>query len=226
LEIKIASTVSQECPGLTLGILSSKIIVKSQYADLLSLIQQESDELSSRLAIEDISKLPAISAGRKGYKALGKDPARYRLSAEALLRRVINGKGLYQINNVVDALNLVSIKSGISIGGYNVDHIKGTIVLDVGQANEPYEAIGRGHLNMEFMPLLRDELGAFGSPTSDSTRTMVSNDTSHFLMVFFSFAGPDSHRDNGLDSAITYAEKLLQEYAEGKTLLKSIVSNP
>lgn len=219
MAIHISPLIEQKCPNLQLGILSLEVKVKQAYPTLLQLIQEECNELSSNLAIEDISKRTAIQAGRKGYKALGKDPARYRLSAEALLRRVINGKGLYQVNNVVDALNLVSIKSGISIGGYDQDQIQGAITMSVGETNEPYEAIGRGSLNMEFMPLLRDELGAFGSPTSDSTRTMVKAQTKRFLMVFFSFAGAD-----GLDSALTYAEKLLTEHAEGKLVQRNTIA--
>lgn len=84
-------------------------------------------QLAQSLSIESISKIPTISVSRKAYKACGKDPARYRPSAEALLRRVVSGKGLYQINNVVDQLNLVSISTGFSIGGYDVEQISGDI---------------------------------------------------------------------------------------------------
>lgn len=218
MKISIAPTVLEKCPQLKLGILSLSVEVRNDYSDLLEKIKDESILIASKLAVEDISKQAAITAGRKAYKALGKDPARYRLSAEALLRRVVNGKGLYHINNVVDALNLVSIKTGISIGGYDQNNIIGDVLLDVGRAKEPYEAIGRGGLNMEFMPLLRDEFSAFGSPTSDSTRTMVTPEMNTFLMVFFSFAGA-----NELDTALSYAEELLSTYADGKTLLKTTI---
>lgn len=218
MKISIAPQVLEKCPQLKLGVLSLSVEVKNDYPELLDKIRDESIGIASKLSIEDIRKKPAITAGRNAYKALGKDPARYRLSAEALLRRVVNGKGLYHINNVVDALNLVSIKTGISIGGYDQSNIIGDALLDVGRAKEPYEAIGRGGLNMEFMPLLRDEFSAFGSPTSDSTRTMVTPEMNTFLMVFFSFAG--AHE---LDAALSYAEELLSAYASGKTLIKETI---
>jgi DNA/RNA-binding domain of Phe-tRNA-synthetase-like protein len=103
------------------------------------------NEIASTLQIEDISQIPAISASRKAYKACGKDPARYRLSAEALLRRVVNRNEIYQINNVVDLLNLVSISTGFSIGGYDADKIDGDIIYGIGKPNEPYIGIGRAN---------------------------------------------------------------------------------
>jgi DNA/RNA-binding domain of Phe-tRNA-synthetase-like protein len=101
-----------------------------------------------------------------------------------LLRRVFKGKGLYQVNNVVDLLNLTSVKSGFSIGGYDVGKIEGEIQLSIGKAGEPYKAIGRGELNIEFLPTFRDQKGPFGSPTSDSVRTMITPKTEQFLMRF------------------------------------------
>ena len=159
---------------------------------LLSLISKELSNIQSTLEVTEINKIPTIQSSREGYKTLGKEPSRYRLSAEALLRRIVKGKGLYHINNAVDALNLVSAKSGFSIGGYDVDKIEGSIKLGIGKNGEPYQAIGRGALNIEYLPVFRDDLGAFGSPTSDSVRTMVTEKTTKFLMLFFNFGGHEN----------------------------------
>lgn len=218
MKISIASEFQQKCPGLKLGVLLVKIKTNTEYPELLKLIAAETARVSASMVIEDISKLPAIAAARKGYKAVGKDPARYRLSAEALLRRTVSGKGLYQINNVVDALNLVSLKSGISIGGYDFKKINGDIVLGIGKAAEPYQGIGRGDLNIEFLPVLRDQTSVFGSPTSDSMRTMVTEETKQFLMVFFSFDGL-----NNLQERMTYAGELLERFAEGAFIQSKII---
>ncbi len=160
------------------------------------------------IAVEQIKLIPNIAASRDAYKACGKDPARYRLSAEALLRRVVSKKGLYQINNVVDALNFVSISTGLSIGGYDADQIQGKVTMGIGKANEPYEGLGRGELNIEGMPVFRDEKGAFGTPTSDSERTGVRQDTKRFLMVLVSYKGI-----NPLYEPTQAAVQLLSEYA-------------
>ena len=139
---------------------------------------------------------------------MGKDPARYRPSAEALLRRVLQGKGLYEINNVVEIINLTSITSGFSIGGYDTDKISGDILFNKGKTDEPYEAIGRGNINIEGLPVFYDALGPFGSPTSDSTRTMITEDTGKILLIIISFHGSDK-----LNETATFATELLHKYA-------------
>jgi DNA/RNA-binding domain of Phe-tRNA-synthetase-like protein len=165
-------------------------------------------EISESMTMEEISLLPAINMGRKAYRACGKDPARYRLSAEALLRRVTNGKGLYHINNVVDLLNLVSVSTGFSIDGYDAGAICGDVSMGIGRKHEPYDGLGRGELNIAHMPVFRDDLGAFGSPTSDSERTGVLENTKRFLMIIISF----DHHD-ALQKAGEFARQLLVQYA-------------
>ncbi len=219
VNISISPEVKAKCPLLQLGCIQCQLEVKDDYPELLQLIQTELAELQQRFEVEDIAKISTIQASRLGYKALGKDPARYRLSAEALLRRVVKGKGLYQVNNVVDLLNLTSVKSGFSIGGYDVEKIQGKVKLSIGQANEPYEAIGRGTLNIEYLPTFRDELGAFGSPTSDSVRTMVTPQTQHFLMPIFNFAGEET-----LEQTMKDAIVLLEKYANGNNFEQIITT--
>ena len=166
--------------------------------------------------LEDIANIPPNHETREAYKMCGKDPTRYRPSSEALLRRVINGKGLYHVNNVVDTLNLVSVVSGYSIGGFDMEKIKGEIRLDIGDT-AAYEAIGRGELNIENMPALRDDLGFFGTPTSDSTRTMVRDSTKKFLMVFYDFLG-----DEVIDDTIELTADLLIKYAKSPNFFYTI----
>ncbi|MEM6966217.1 MAG: hypothetical protein AAF573_15740 [Bacteroidota bacterium] len=110
ISIQISEEIKSKCAGLQLGCIQCQVNVWSDYKDLLHQISLELNQIQNQLAVEDIAKIPAIQSSRKGYKTLGKDPARYRLSAEALLRRVVKGKGLYRVNNVVDLLNLVSFK--------------------------------------------------------------------------------------------------------------------
>ena len=130
-----------------------------------------------------------VAATRAAYKALGKDPARYRGSAEALLRRIIAGKGLPRINAVVDIINLVSVESRLPVGLYDLTHVSEDIVFRAGRAGETYKGIGKYDLNLEGLPVFSDALGPHGSPTSDSERTMVTPETKHVLAIIISFAG-------------------------------------
>lgn len=213
-KIIISEELRKACPKLRLGCIEALVKVEASGAGLLYEIEQKLASLQQSLAIEDISKIPAIEASRRGYRACGKDPARYRLSAEALLRRIVSGKGLYQINNVVDQLNLVSVASGFSIGGYDLDKIVGEVCFGIGKADEPYTGIGRGELNIEFLPVFRDESGAFGTPTSDSQRTEVTAETQRFLMILIDFEGSSE-----LENAKQMSMRLLKEYCGGQDIM-------
>lgn len=216
--IKITESIKLKCPTLRLGIIRCSVQVLDNNDELWEVINTKIAALE-KMETSEIGKITTIAATRKGYRALGKDPARYRPSAESLLRRVVKGKGLYKINNVVDVLNLVSISTGFSIGGYDSDQIEGEIVLDIGKLNEPYEGIGRGSLNIEGLATFRDDRGAFGTPTSDSIRTSVTSGTTKFLMVIVDFGGTET-----LTVGLALAVDLLKRFGKASNIEQSIVN--
>jgi DNA/RNA-binding domain of Phe-tRNA-synthetase-like protein len=218
VEINISSMYAQKWPDIQLGCIECDVLVEKENETLWSEVCNMTHEIHLGQKIEKISQIPAISVSRKAYKVFGKDPARYRLSAEALMRRVVKGYGLYRVNTVVDIVNLVSIKTGFSIGGYDFDKFLKPITLDIGSIGEDYDAIGRGEMNIESMPVLRDCLSAFGSPTSDSMRTSVDLATKNFFMVVFAFG---QHAE--LPSVLNYTEELLKKYTYTKSVSKYII---
>ncbi|WP_430809320.1 MULTISPECIES: B3/B4 domain-containing protein [unclassified Carboxylicivirga] len=216
--IKIEEPLRAKLPDLILGGFVTDVKVAAANDQLQSLMDKEVEVLAAQYTPALIRELSPVKANKNAYRTLGKDPNRYRPAAESLLRRVAGGKGLYRINNVVDILNITSLKTGFSICGYNYDAIEGDVSMGIGEANEAYEGIGRGDLNIERLPVFRDALGAFGNPTSDSTRTMVSDVTSKFLMIVIGFDGKDAIND-ALDDTL----HLLQKYAEGKEIERFFV---
>ena len=210
IKIEIEEKLKTICPDLRLGIIECNVNVHLECPLLWKQIDKNIASLEQEIGFESIREIPAVLSSRKAYRTIGKDPSRYRLSAEALLRRIANKKDLYQINNVVDLLNLVSIHSGFSIGGYNADQIQGSVKFGIGDSNEVYTGIGRGILNIDKLPVFRDDISAFGSPTSDSPRIQINEDCNRFLMIIISFQKKES-----LDEAMNFAQKLLQEYANG-----------
>lgn len=209
LKITVSDELAVKVPKFQLACIECDVEMQLFNEDLWNEIQQKIVEISSKMQIEDIKDIHAVSASRKAYKACGKDPFRYRLSAESLLRRVVNRGEIYQINNVIDLLNLVSISTGFSIGGYDGEKIDGAVVYGIGEQNEPYIGIGRGELNIENMPVFRDVKGAFGTPTSDSERTAVSLETKRFLMIIIDYASSSQ-----LSEATIMAKNLLEKYAQ------------
>ena len=124
------------------------------------------------------------------------------------MRRIVKEKDLYEVNNAVDILNIISIQSGYSIGGYDSSKISGNIKCEIGNKDISYVGIGRGVLNISLLPVLSDDNGPFGTPTSDSERTMVTFNTNRFLMVFFNF-----NSDMDIDYWMNNAKTLLVIYA-------------
>lgn len=207
-EIIISQAIKGILPDLTLGCIECDVVISEDNGELWREIEATCGTIGHSGELAEVGSQPAIRASRVAYRLCGKDPARYRLSSEALMRRVVKGHQLYRINNVVDLLNLVSLKTGFSIGGYDADKISGSTIFDIGTKDEPYEAIGRGEMNIEFLPVFRDAISPFGSPTSDSVRTSVTSATKNFLMVIIGFSG-----EICTSEALELSVSLLKKYA-------------
>lgn len=218
-EITFSSQIIETLPKIRTGLLVSPVDVTEGSKALEIEMDRLLNEVSGGLDAEKIRNLPPVKAAKDAYKALGKDPNRYRPAAESLLRRVSKGKGLYRVNNVVDCLNLVSVKTGFSICGYDLNKIEGHIVLGVGKPQEPYEGIGRGHLNIENLPVFRDEAGAFGTPTSDSSRTLIDDQTQKVLMIIPSFDGEEDQMVKALNSLSDFLKRFVEK-ADPETKIK------
>jgi DNA/RNA-binding domain of Phe-tRNA-synthetase-like protein len=197
--------------SLRIGTLLADVVCHPSSDKLAGLIREAVEKIRDQYNLSDINKLEVIASARNAYKKCGNDPNRYRPSADALLRRIVKGSDLYKINNVVDVLNLVSIRSCFSIGGYDRVKLKGDIELGLGQKGEPYSGIGRGPVNITNLIVLRDKYGAFGSPTSDSERTMITGTTKEILFIFFDFELHTSLEEN-----MNYCDRLLREYCQAK----------
>src|SRR6476660_2284960 len=190
-EISIQPALKALVPNLALGCVSANVTVEKHNTALWHEIDQRLAYLTTNIEPEQTNSIPQIAAMRSAYKTLGKDPSRYRGSAEALLRRVLSGKGLYQINNVVDINNLVSLESLNPAGAYDLEKITPPIELRIGAAGASYKGIGKDLINIESLPVFADAAGPFGSPTSDSERAMVSLAAKEALIVLFSFTGAE-----------------------------------
>ncbi|MEZ4387616.1 MAG: phenylalanine--tRNA ligase beta subunit-related protein [Candidatus Krumholzibacteriia bacterium] len=129
------------------------------------------------------SEIAPLGEARRLYKSFGMDPSRHRPSSEALLRRVLNHKGLYRLNNAVDTCNLASLAFLLPIGMYDLDRIVGDVVIRRGRPGEEYEGIRKGPVHLADRLGLFDTDGGFGSPTSDSARTAVGDTTTRILAV-------------------------------------------
>lgn len=208
MHITISEKIKNVCPDLQLGIISATVENTETSDELWTKLLDESEKIKISYQIEDINKRPEIFSTRQAYKKLGKDPNRYRPSAEALCRRIARDIPIYRLNTLVDIINIVSISSGFSIGAFDIEKIQGNLILDSGTNDDQFEAIGRGLLNIEGLPVFRDEISGIGTPTSDCERTKINLDTKEILIIINDYSGSSE-----LNNAIDYCLNLLNDFA-------------
>jgi len=221
INIKIDKRILEACPETRIGLIRATVTNGPTCDELWAEIEAAAQEIKQRYQLLEINQRPAIAGTRHLYKALGKDPSRYRVSSEALCRRIIRGLGIYRLTTLIDVVNLVSIKSGYAISGLDADRIEGdTLTLDVGRADDVYNGIGRGRLNIEGMPVYRDAAGPIATPTSDEERTKFTDETVTVQININAYAP-----EMPLEDAVNWMAALLKKYAHA-TDVETAIHDP
>ena len=209
MDVTIDPQILAAAPELVLGCVRATVRTEPGSDVLWAEMQRTAEEAAADAT--DSSARPPIAATRELYRRLGKDPSRYRGSPEALLRRARSGKALYRIHNVVDVINLVSLRTLLPIGLYDAAKLRPPLVLRRGAPGEAYDGIGKEALNLDGLPVLADAEGPFGSPTSDSRRTMVTETTAEVFAVVFGVTGRAA-----LEPAMELLASLLRRHCAGE----------
>ena len=209
IQVKVSSEIEQVCPRFAGAVVEAQVVNTTFCQPLWDEIHELGERYRATLTTESLKEMTSIAATRRVYKACGKDPSRYRPASEALIRRMLQGKELYQIDTLVDLINLASIRYGYSIGGFDASKFVGdTLTLGIGREGEPYEGIGRGMINIHGLPVYRDQQGGVGTPTSDNERTKIELKTTHLVVLI---NGYDGNRQRVSDNA-RFIQTLLQKY--------------
>ena len=212
MKIIVSQEIASVCPEFVGAAVEAWVKNSAYSQELWDEIHLLEEKFRASLTTDSLKNMPSIAATRRVYKACGKDPSRYRPASEQLIRRMLQGKELYQIDTLVDLVNLASIAYGYSIGGFDADKFVGdTLTLGVGREGEPYEGIGRGPLNIAGLPVYRDALGGVGTPTSDNERTKMTMETTHLVVLV---NGYDGDRERVMANA-QYIQQLVERFASG-----------
>ena len=209
MNIVVSSEIQTVCPEFIGACVEAKVSNSPYCQPLWDEIDAMGNKYRSTLTTESLKQLSGIAATRRVYRACGKDPSRYRPASEALIRRQLTNKSLYQIDMLVDLTNLASIAYGYSIGGFDADKFHGdTLTLGIGRASEPYEGISRGMINIEGLPVYRDATGGVGTPTSDNERTKITLETTHLVVLINGYDGNEAN----VKANAEYIQELLRKY--------------
>jgi DNA/RNA-binding domain of Phe-tRNA-synthetase-like protein len=198
-----------ELPDVKLGVVEADgVHVVPADADLACLVNDVCERKRREFTVESLAEAEPVRAVRAMFRAWGVDPSKYRPSSEALLRRVVQGKGLYQVLNVVDIGNLGSVETGWPFGLYDRAQFQPPVTFREGAAGESYEGIGKRTWHLAGQPVLADSQGPFGSPISDSTRSMITESTRELLAVIYA---PARAADTSIEQALArLCERLTQ----------------
>ena len=219
----LALDVSPELKGRArLGLLALEdVSVREADAALAAEIEAYGADLRRLHGDLKSGEVPGAADARALYKALGLDPTKTRPSSEALLRRVLKGEALYRINTLVDAMNLCSLRAQLPFGLYDLGRIEPPVVLRQGAPGESYDGIRKAAVNVDGRPVLADARGAFGNPTSDSARTMVTLETRAALVTVYA---PASFAEARLARVLEETEATLTRYCGGRGTERRVVS--
>lgn len=209
MQVIVSEEIKSVCPTFVGACIEATVENTPYCKELWEEINALGERYRQELTTETLKNMSGIAATRKVYRMCGKDPSRYRPASEALIRRILKGKELYQKDTLVDLVNLASIAFGYSIGGFDADRFEGNILtLGIGKADEPYEGIGRGMINIEGLPVYRDAKGGVGTPTSDNERTKMELTTNHLVVLINGYDGNEKQvRSNAI-----FIQKLLKKY--------------
>ncbi len=221
MRIKIAETLFNKSDmKLVLGVLRAKVTVGKTKEALWEQLQLLGETQKNKYQNIVPATIEPIKALISTYKTLGLKLSEYKGSNELLLKRILALKGLYQVNTVVDANNLISVDSLRSVGSYDLSNISGDITFREGTSEETYIGTTKKALNLAKLPVLCDSNGPFGSPTSDSKRALITETTTDLMTVIYSFDG-----EEGLQTQLEQMGALLKEYSMATNIQYHIVKD-
>jgi len=203
--------IEVQLPDAKLGVVEAdNVRVAPADAALAHLLDSVCEVKRHEFTVESLAEAEPTRAVRTMFRAWGVDPSKYRPSSEALLRRVVQGKGLYRVLNVVDIGNIGSIETGWPYGCYDRSRLHPPITFREGAAAETYEGIGKRTWHLAGRPVLADAEGPFGSPISDSTRSMITESAHDVLVVIYA---PSSAPRADVDEALGHLGSRLAQFA-------------
>lgn len=211
MKVIVTEEIETVCPNFVGACVEANVENTPYCQALWDEIHALGERYKATLTTESLKLLSGIAATRTVYRTCGKDPSRYRPASEALIRRMLQDKELYQIDTLVDLINLASITFGYSIGGFDADKFEGdALTLGIGKNGEPYEGIHRGMINIEGLPVYRDAKGGVGTPTSDNERTKIELSTTHLLVLINGYDGDEAN----VRANAEFIQELLRKYCK------------
>jgi len=189
LELKVSAELIELIeliPEFKIGFIQYKDVSIGESPQMLKgRLQLFQESLFFDLEEKKITDLPGIHEWRQIFKITGKDPNRYRHSAESLYRRVQKQNYLSSVNSAIDLNNFFSLKYEIPIGIYDSSKLKGSIMIRTGYESEEYTGLNGRNNSLQHLIVSADDQGPFGSPFVDSDKTAVTESVTQAVHIIY-----------------------------------------
>lgn len=213
----IDNKIKSDFPGISFAYVTiSNVDIKKSNKDLES-FKKAVVENASEISMDSISNIASISSYRELFKKSGTDFHSKRPSPEALLRRVIQGKGIYNINTAVDAYNLAVIETHIGLGGFDFDQISEPVTLRYSKKGEKVRLLGDDEdtILRDNQVIYSDSNGPITMDLNyrDIDKTKITEKTKNIILFADGGVGIDT---DVVVSALKKGAEYIQKYCGGE----------
>jgi DNA/RNA-binding domain of Phe-tRNA-synthetase-like protein len=195
MTLEIESKLKSRFPGLQVAVgYVDGVRVESGGAELQIFKEEVIGEVKRKYNLESLKDVAIFRAYRDFFWKIGIDPTKIRPAAEALVRRILAGKPIPIISNVVDSYNLASIRSEIALAAFNRDELKGRLLMRTSEKGESFLGIGMSEpmeLNGAEVVISDEEKLVAVYPHRDAERSKVSDTTTNLLILVCGVPGID-----------------------------------
>jgi DNA/RNA-binding domain of Phe-tRNA-synthetase-like protein len=176
--------------GISVEVLSlSNLEVKPASQEFTAFKEEVFKEIREKHTLASLKDNPVVRAYRDFYWRIGIDPTKLRPASEALVRRILAGKPLPEINNLVDAYNLASALTLIPMGAYDAGKVKGELRIRTSRG-ERFVGIGGKELVTKGEIVLSDEEKILSIyPYRDADATKITDATRDAIVVLCGVKG-------------------------------------
>jgi len=195
---------------------------EKQYKDL---IMDNEKEALKYLKNENFSRNEVIKVWRDAFKKF-KTKKGARSSIEALMKRVEKGKGIGEINPLVDIYNSISLKYALPCGGEDIDAFVGDLRLTKALGEENFITLGSGKNSKPYEGeiIYKDDEGAVCRCWNwrEAVRTILTEKTKN---AFLCIETVDESRNSDLEKALNELAYLVEKNLGGTYKIEILDSN-
>ncbi|TFF94427.1 hypothetical protein EU546_04900 [Candidatus Thorarchaeota archaeon] len=170
--------------------------------------------IRSQYTLAGLKNDAVFSAYRELYWSFGMDPTKLRVSSEALVRRIVKGRNLWRISNLVDVANLASARHRLPIGLVDESSLVGALRVRSARPGEVFRRIGGDELECrgrEIVVADEEKIICFGFATHDSEESKITKDTARALLIVY--VAPDVSR-RLVTSAMDTTCEMVEEWVD------------